>query len=197
MDFHKTVTKALSSNDVIDYGIIFGNEKIVFIKSGKGGSHRGNDDKYVKMAYRLHLRFGCTVICSSNPMNCEKTYDYDKMMIDQYVQEKGFSCFELNLLGASNGAYQNLFLADQILQTNKVLCINLPLMLNFHKTTKQLQKMDHIEKIFVYGTKDPSHKYIPLLESKNFRSLRIDCVEGADHQFNGRLDDYIALSDLI
>ena len=197
MDFHQTFTKSITSGGAIDYGIVLGNEKIVFIKSGKGGSHRGYDDKYVKMAYRIHLKCGCTVICSSNPIDCEKTYDLDKMIIEQYAEENKFSSFEVSLIGASNGAYQNLFLANQLLQTKKLMCINMSLVLNFHRVTKELQMMDHIEKIFVYGTKDPSYSYVPLLETKKFSSLRVIHVEGADHQFKNRIEDYIALADFI
>ncbi|MBQ8289855.1 MAG: hypothetical protein IJY01_03190 [Clostridia bacterium] len=197
MDFHQTFTKSITSGGAIDYGIVLGNKKIVFIKSGNGGSHRGYDDKYVKMAYRLHSKCGCTVICSSNPIDCKVSYDLDKIIIDQYVEENNFSSFDVYLIGSSNGAYQNLFLANQLPQTKKLLCVNMPLMLNFHKSVKELQMMNHTEKIFVYGTKDPSYKYIPFLEAKKFSSLRIVQIEGADHQFKNRTDEFIALSDLI
>ena len=56
--------KILSSavgGEKIQYGILFGNEKIVFIKAGAGGNIRGYQDKYLKMAHRVHDNLGATV----------------------------------------------------------------------------------------------------------------------------------------
>jgi hypothetical protein len=51
----------------VEYYIAWGNEKIVFIKAGAGGSARGFQDKYIKMAERINERMGATVVCASNP----------------------------------------------------------------------------------------------------------------------------------
>ena len=61
------------SGEKFNYHFVFGNEKIVFIKAGAGGSERGYEDKYIKMAERIHERTGATVICASNPIDpiCE------------------------------------------------------------------------------------------------------------------------------
>ena len=40
----------------IKYGILYGNEKIVFIKAGADGSIRGYQDKYLKIAHCVHDR---------------------------------------------------------------------------------------------------------------------------------------------
>ncbi|MBE6634485.1 MAG: hypothetical protein E7620_09125 [Ruminococcaceae bacterium] len=197
MDFHKTFSQAHCSGGTIDYGMIFGNEKIVLIKCGRGGSLRGYEDKHLKMALRLHSKYGCTVICSSNPIDCNTSYDLDQEIIRRYVEKANLSDFQLSLIGSSNGAYQNLFLANQLSQTKKLLCVNMPLMLNFHKSTRELQMMKNIEKIFVYGTNDPSYSYLPFLEIKKLCMLRAIRVDGADHQFKGRTDDFVALADLI
>ena len=197
MEFDITFCKTNNSECRIDYGVVFGNEKIFFIKSGKGGTHRGEDDKYIKMAHRLHAKWGCTVICSSNPVDCPASYDSDKEVICEYVKEKGFDSFELDLIGSSNGAYQILFLANQLQNTRKIMCINMPLMLNYHKALDALSMMETVEKIFVYGTRDPSYSYVPFLETKKLPLLNVIRVDGADHVFKNRLDDFIALADLI
>ena len=41
MDFHQTFTKSLASGGAIDYGIVLGNKKIVFIKRAKGDRIEG------------------------------------------------------------------------------------------------------------------------------------------------------------
>ncbi len=179
------------------YGVLYGNEQIVFIKSGRGSDHKGYDGKYVKMAQRLHARLGCTVISASNPVDITVSFQTDKAFIERYVAKRELADFSLCLIGSSNGAYQNLLLAEQMPQTQALLCINMPLMINFQKGAKILRAMERAEKIFVYGTEDPSYSYVPFLEIKKYSACRILRVEGADHQFRDRLDDFIALSDLI
>lgn len=197
MDFDSTIFKLSQNGKRIDYGIMQGNEKIVFIKSGAGSDYKGYQDKYVKMALRLHARGGYTVISASNPGTNESTFDVDKAVIEEYIIERGFKKYELNLVGASNGAYQNVFLANQLNNVKKTLNINMPLMINFQKAMSMLLKLGETEKIFVYGTADPSADYIPFLETMKMPNFKVVCINGADHQFIGMLDEFIALSDLI
>ena len=56
------ILSATVDGEKIKYGILFGNEKIVFIKVGADGNIRGYQDKYLKMAHRIHARIGATVI---------------------------------------------------------------------------------------------------------------------------------------
>ena len=46
MKFDKIIHKTLDEESV-DYGFIFGNNKIVFIKAGAGGGLPGYQDKYL------------------------------------------------------------------------------------------------------------------------------------------------------
>lgn len=66
MDFDKTIKQEFTNNIELEYGIIHGNENIVFIKAGAGGSFYGYEDKYLKMARLLNSINGCTVVCASN-----------------------------------------------------------------------------------------------------------------------------------
>ena len=66
MNYDKIFRKRIDGTE-IRYGVVFGNEKIVFIKTGAYGRIGGSNNKYLKMAQRLHERLGATVICSSNP----------------------------------------------------------------------------------------------------------------------------------
>lgn len=193
MKFDTTLTR----KDSLDYEILYGNEKIVFIKCGRGGSYQGHDEKYAKMAEHLHAKRGCTVICASNPIEHDKSYDVDKAVIGDIIAKKQWTDFEIDLIGSSNGAYQNLFLANQLPRLKKILCINMPLMINFHKITEQLQALETVEKTFVYGTKDPSYVYLPMLEMKHYPLFRAIRAQDADHLFQNKTADFIALSDLL
>ena len=89
MEFDKVI-KRICGDYEFTYGIIFGNEKIVFIKAGAGGDYRGYRDKYLKMAIRAHKRMGATVICASNPIN---SVSIDRRAILKCVEMLGLSSF--------------------------------------------------------------------------------------------------------
>ena len=67
--------------ETIHYGILLGNETIVFIKAGADGDIYGYQNKYLHMARRLHERMGATVVCASNPYIEEGHIDADKSVI--------------------------------------------------------------------------------------------------------------------
>ena len=73
--------------ETINYGIISGNEKIVFIKVGADGNIKGYKNKYLKMAHRVHEKTGATVICASNPYIENGHVAADKEMILKVVNE--------------------------------------------------------------------------------------------------------------
>lgn len=196
MEFDTMLSRALSGGQTVEYGVVRGSHRITLIKSGRGGSCTGEEEKYLRMARRIRERRGDTVICSSNPVGCESR-EADRVFLEEYATEQGWENFELCLIGSSNGGYQNIFLAAQLPQVRKLLCINMPLMLNFHKITGHLQGMSEVEKIFVYGSKDPSYRYLPFLEHRSYLLCRVIRAEGVDHVFTGRTEEFVALSDLI
>lgn len=197
LSYDKISAKTLTS-EKINYGILYGNEKIVFIKTGAGGNIRGYQDKYLKMAHRVHKSLGATVICASNP---EIEYDAqvaaDKAMISENAAACGFDDFEVYFVGTSDGGYQNLLLAKEIPQTVKMMGIN-PSLQTFEDFVEKVQVLPYVQKIMVYGTKDDVYdECIPELQSLGGENLEIVTVEGADHEFTGMVDEFIALIDLL
>ena len=49
--------------------------------------------------------------------------------------------------------------------------------------------------ILIYGTLDPSYKYAEMITMLNKDNVKLEIIENADHNFVGRLDDFIALPD--
>ena len=84
------------------YGIIRGNETIVFIKPGLGGSIYGYENKYFRISEKLNDTFNCTVIVSPN----EKKVDFDTEMefIKEYVTHNNLADYQIYYFGHSNGA---------------------------------------------------------------------------------------------
>ena len=192
MKFDKIINKKLKEESV-DYGFIFGNRKIVFIKAGAGGGILGYQDKYLKMAHRIHERLGATVICSSN---YERSIPTDKSAIEWCARYLNLQNAELYFVGVSDGADQCIILA-RTAPTKKLLCIN-PSFVPGHDPSNRLIMLPRVKKIFVYGTKDEEGRELaPRLSEREIPNFEIRWVDGADHEFKEMLDELVSLIDII
>ena len=179
----------------LEYKIIFGNENIVFIKVGASGSVRGCENKYFKMAKRIHDRMGATVICASNPDAPHEIFDEKE--IRWVASERGFESLKLYLWGTSDGAYQNLSLAKRFPETEKWIGVNSSF-ITLEDLVEKLQDLPNVEKLLVCGTNDIDNNVLfPDLNQYENDNLKILMVEGADHSFSEMLPQFIQTIDLI
>ena len=179
----------------VEYEIIFGNENIVFIKTGSGGNVRGYKNKYLQMARRIHDRIGATVIYASNPDTPHE--NFDEQEIRWVASERGFETFNLFLWGTSDGAYQNLSLAKRFPETVKWIGVNSSF-ITFADFEEKLQGLSGVKKILVYGTEDDEYDVVfPALMEKQDENLKIHFIEGADHRFSNMLTQFIQTIDFI
>lgn len=192
MSYDKIITKNVGG-EKIRYGILWGNEKIVFIKVGADGSIMGYKNKYPQMARRLHERMGATVICAANPLTEQSQVDADKAVIQKVAAEIGCDSYEVSFFGTSDGAYHNLSLAKAVPQSVKLVCVNTSTY-GFDGLKKKLLDLPDVKMIFVYGDKDDEYPFAAQLQKLNFEVITL---AGADHQFTGMLEEYIGLTDLL
>ena len=181
-------------NNNIHYGVLRGNGSIVFIKAGLGGDYLGYENKYLKMACRLNEQHGCSVIAASNPHDGKKHSETDKLVIEQYVAEQRFSLPELYFFGHSNGGTKGLELTNAGIRFKKMILVNMPLMLNLHKTRRYIDAIPETSILAVYGESDPSFPYVPFLDGK-WENVKAITVPKADHNFKGLSEELIGLSD--
>lgn len=184
------------SGEKFNYHLVFGNEKVVFIKAGAGGSERGYEDKYIKMAERIHARTGATVITASNPIDpiCEPP---DAEEIRWVVKKLGLASFELYLVGVSDGAYLNLELASRFPETVKWIGINASFV-SIPDLEVRLNALPDVAKLLIYGTKDDDFdEVLSALNKMCCDNFVMEFVEGADHSFADKLDEFIALAEYI
>lgn len=194
MNFDQTLSKTVCG-ETVRYGILHGNENILFLKAGAGGGIRGYGDKYLQMAYRAREKFGSTVICAPNP-DVPHTL-IDEQIIRQVVSDSGFSAFVLSFVGTSDGAYQTLTLAGRFPETVRLLGINSSFV-TVSGLQEKLLALPHVEKILVYGTKDDAYgRVVPALNAMPCERFRTVIVEGADHRFTGMTEKLIDLIDLL
>ncbi len=79
--FSKTI-----DNEEVNYGIIEGNNTVLFIKAGQDGSMYGYQNKYLTIANNINKNYGYTVICSSNPLRKStplRSYQYSATEVVQ------------------------------------------------------------------------------------------------------------------
>ncbi len=183
----------------IEYGLIHGNNRIVIIKAGAGGSYLGHEDKYLKMARLLHDAYGCTVLCLSNYAS-DSFERGDVAVIRELLADK-VGEVKLYYIGNSNGSTQGLLTATKHFDFQRMVLVNMPLMVNFHKIKEALTRAD-TEILFVFGETDPSYGYVPFLKNACRKDTcraraEIETVAGADHNFVGMTDAFIALGNRV
>ena len=179
----------------IEYGIVPGGCDVAFIKVGNGGDIAGYEGKYLKMAEALSER-GFTVVCASTPIESNRQEDVDCEVLSELLRRFGDGA-TLSVLGNSRGGYLGAVVASRIPQTKRLVTVNTPLMMNYQKYMRHLASIPEVEKIFVYGECDPSFAYLPFLRSKALPCAKIVTVAGANHNFEGKLEEFIALCELI
>lgn len=176
----------------MEYAYVRGDQRIVFIKVGLGGDCYGAEDKYLRMACMLHKQCGCSVIVASNPIEGKSHVEADRQAIAQLVAAQGINAPKLYLFGNSGGCVKGLALASECAFVRMVL-VNMPLMIDFHKTKRYIAAIPQTEIVAVYGERDPSAPYIPFLQDR-FANLQVRVVQGADHNFCGMTQEFTELS---
>ena len=177
----------------LDYACVSGGERVVFIKAGLGGDYFGYENKYLRIARLLREKYGCTVISVSNPNDKRFGVRADKDILETVIHRHALSNPEFYLFGNSNGCYKGLALAQEV-KFRRAVLVNMPMTINFHRTKKFLQEIPETEILAVFGEKDISCPYAPLLEGKR-RGQSVLRVPGADHQFIGKTAEFIGLAE--
>jgi hypothetical protein len=178
-------------NEVIEYGIIKGNNTVFFTKAGANGSMRGYEDKYLTMGINLHKKYGYTVVCSSNPFAIEESIGQGMEVIEQYIKEP----YQVYYFGHSNGAVMGARNAWKYPQIKRFVLVNGPLMTNWHKTREGTAKFKGERMVYVYGEEDPSFKFAGLVNLVGNPAVSLITVPKADHNFYGMLDEFEQLPE--
>lgn len=193
LKFDKIVKSNLEDIAVIEYGIIEGNNTIVFIKSGQNGSIYGYNNKYIKMAKRLNKKYECTVICSSNPFDGNNPLDNAFTVIEKYTSK--FEDYKVYYLGFSNGALIGAYFGINYPKIKRMLFVNMPLIYDINLIKNNLNNFNNEKVTIVYGSLDYS---INLLENiKNIKSNRLDIkvILNEDHCFSKDEEDFYSLPE--
>lgn len=188
LKFDKEIHSKFEDIAIIDYGIIEGNNIIVFIKAGQNGSLYGYQNKYIKMAKRLNQKYGCSVICSSNPFDGNNPLDNAMTIIEDYA--KRFDDYKIYYLGYSNGALIGAWFGIKYPKIKRMALVNGPLMYNLYKTKEGALSFKGESINFIYGEYDQSIGYVELLKSIENDKIKVFIEEDQDHHFSKSEEDF-------
>lgn len=195
IDYDEIVHNQLKNVAIIDYGIINGNETIVFIKAGQNGSMYGYKNKYLNIAKSINNKYGYTVICSSNPFDGSNPLDNAMEIINDYCIKQNIKEYKIYYMGHSNGALIGARYGIKYPQIKRMLLINTPLMINWHRIKEGIQEFSGEKITFIYGSLDPSYKYTPLLTPLLNDKIKLEIIEGQDHHFSKNTYDFKELPE--
>ena len=111
------------------FGIIQGEKYLVFIKTGRGGSIEGFENKYLSICSILFKKYGYTFVVSANPKDSVCDLEEEIKSVDKYVGDYK----EIYFVGISNGASVGAAQCRKIEKIKNAVLINAPLIINFHK----------------------------------------------------------------
>ena len=162
---------------VIDekFGFLSGSDKVLFIKTGQGGSIYGYKNRYLELAAKIKGKLGFSTFVSITENDGKDTYMHDMKVLEECI---GGTNFEIYYLGVSKGGLIGLWHGAQDPRIKRMSALNAPLMINFYNKTLPAVKLLGKEKLtLIYGSLDPSYKYVPFISS--YADVRI--IDGADH----------------
>ena len=191
--FDKEIHSKFMNNIIIDYGIINGNNTIVFIKAGQNGSLYGYNNKYIKMAKRLNNKYNCTVICSSNPFDGHNPLDNAMTIIEDYASI--FKEYKIYYLGFSNGALIGAWYGYKYPKIKRMALVNGPLMFNYHKTKEGSLSFKGESLNFIYGEYDQSIDYLDILKAIQTNKIKVYVEDKQDHHFSKSEEEFQLLPD--
>ena len=162
------------------FGIIKGERNIVFIKTGRGGTIEGFENKYLNICSLLFEKYGYTFVVCANPKDSVCDLEEEIKCISKYVGNYK----EIFFVGISNGASIGVAQCGKIEKIKNAVLINAPLMINFHKIKKGTEKFRGDSMYFLYGEDDPSFRYIEILKSIKNTACKYKIIKGEGHDFS-------------
>ena len=191
------VIELFQGNEKNQYGIIYGNNIVVFIKAGLQSSCYGYENKYAKIGRLLNEKHGCSIISSSNPLGYHTDFSGSMHFIRDYAIKQNLEDYKVYYIGHSNGGSLGIINSYHFSEIKKLVCINSPLMINPHLLIQGIKEFNGEKMYLVYGSKDPSFNLInpySELESEKVEFVR---VYNADHNFSENLDFFIHLPGIL
>ena len=177
----------------VDVGIIDGDNTIVIIVPGQNSNIYGYNKRYLKLSNKINYKYGSTIIIFSNPFNFENPMKDLMHIIKKYA--KRFNNYTLCFFGFSKGAIIGAQYATKEKEFERMVLINGPLMINYHKTKEGINEFKGEMINFIYGSLDPSSKYVGLLSLIKKGNIKVTILENVGHNVENE-EMFLSLADI-
>ena len=95
-----------------------------------------------------------------------------------------FNSYQIYYYGTSNGGVLGARFSYLYPNIKRLLLINPPLFINYHKLKDGLLKFNNEKITLLYGTQDPSYKFVGLLDLIESNKISYDILENEDHNLS-------------
>ena len=158
----------------VEFGLMKGENGLLIVKTGSGGNIYGRDNKYVTLASRIAGSHKFSVMVSDNPLEIAPD---ENMSITMAVASDYASSLNdgspIYYFGVSKGGQYGAMYGYRYPFVEKWLILNVPLMINWHKSRAGLMKMPTTQMATVaFGEKDPSYPYSELIDRLQKENIR-------------------------
>lgn len=165
---------------------------ILLILTGIGGTTKGYENKYEKIAKNVMEQHNFSVVVATSPSGSWLHTEQNLYQVMSFIQSKRDNDFNVYAMGNSAGANIVLWHSNKFPQIKKVLAVNPVMNINLH-LFKSLQDTEKEIKI-VFGELDMSSSFADLLPKSE--KIKVDILPNIDHNFTGNLDLYIDLPNI-
>lgn len=163
---------------------------MLFIKGGSGSTCYGYNNKYLDIARTINEKYGLTVAVSLNKLFSK----FDLKDELQSVFKAMNTNYQVLFAGVSSGAVAAIEQAPEIYDLQRFLLINPPFTISLPKIKRSLEAKKDATFNFVFGSNDPTYRFLPLLDNVKYQSpINLKIVEGADHNFKGMENEFKSL----
>jgi hypothetical protein len=162
---------------------------ILLILTGIGGTTKGYQNKYEKIAKQVMEQHNFSVVVATSPSGSWLHTEQNMNEIMNFILSKRQKDFKIYAMGNSAGANIVLWHSNKFPPIKKVLAINPVMNINLHlfKALKDIDKEMNI----VFGEFDMSSKFAPLLPSSE--NIKIAILPNIDHNFTNNLNIFLDL----
>ena len=181
----------------VEFGLMEGPRGLLIVKTGSGGSIYGHENKYLALAYRIAGRHQFSVIVSDNPLGVAPE---ENMAITMAVAARHIASLKSGVpvyyFGVSKGGQYGAMYGYRYPFVQKWLLVNMPLMINWHKSEAGLMKMSSEQEVtLAFGERDPSYRYSELIDMLHKENIKRVVIPAADHNFSQMVDEFIRLPE--
>lgn len=177
---------------MIEIDFYKGGRDVLLIFTGLGGTLKGYENKYERIAKQTVKDYHFSVAVVATPSNAWQALDENLNCAMEFLYEK-FNDKNFNVYAMGTSAGANILLCFSYLfpQIKRVLAVNPVLNVNFHWIDKGIKQFKGDKISVISGELDPSSGLIGLLSQ--YDTVQKIVLPNTDHVFRDKLGEFILL----